>query len=103
MFGLFQQRSDFGILPGGMEEVALFEFGRERVYLKRRKGFIKYALQHGDERTRSEICQTSGVGTQVPLRLAGERAPRPTSTPHATASALHVARPHTAAPGLSGE
>ncbi|EOD36447.1 hypothetical protein EMIHUDRAFT_226507 [Emiliania huxleyi CCMP1516] len=64
MFGLFRQRSDFGILPGGMEEVALFEFGRERVYLKRRKGFIKYALQHGDERTRSEICQTSGVGTQ---------------------------------------
>lgn len=102
MFGLFRQRSDFGILPGGMEEVALFEFGRERVYLKRRKGFIKYALQHGDERTRSEICQTSGVGTQVPLRLAGERAPRPTSTPHATASALHVARPRTA-PGLSGE
>mmetsp|Transcript_32670 Transcript_32670/g.109050 ORF Transcript_32670/g.109050 Transcript_32670/m.109050 type:complete len:232 (+) Transcript_32670:551-1246(+) len=47
MFGLFRQRSDFGILPGGMEEVALFEFGRERVYLKRRKGFIKYALQHG--------------------------------------------------------
>ena len=50
MFGLFRQRSDFGILPGGMEEVALFEFGRERVYLKRRKGFIKYALQHGDDR-----------------------------------------------------
>ena len=101
MFGLFRQRSDFGILPGGMEEVALFEFGRERVYLKRRKGFIKYALQHGDERTRSEICQTSGVVHMCRFALP-VRAPRPTSTPHATASALHVARPRTA-PGLSGE
>ena len=38
---------DFGILPGGMEEVALYTKGRERVYLKKRAGFIKYALQHG--------------------------------------------------------
>ena len=30
-----------------MEEVALYTRGRERVYLRKRAGFIKYALQHG--------------------------------------------------------
>ena len=30
-----------------MEEVALYTKGRERAYLKKRAGFIKYALQHG--------------------------------------------------------
>eukprot|EP01063_Lacrimia_lanifica_P008028 TRINITY_DN1516_c0_g1_i1.p1 TRINITY_DN1516_c0_g1~~TRINITY_DN1516_c0_g1_i1.p1 ORF type:complete len:361 (+),score=120.89 TRINITY_DN1516_c0_g1_i1:46-1128(+) len=47
MFKLFSQRSDFGILPGGMEEVYLAQYGKERVYIAQRKGFIKYALQHG--------------------------------------------------------
>ena len=47
MFSLFRKRRDFGILPGGMEEVALYSRGRDRVYLRRRAGFIKYALQHG--------------------------------------------------------
>ena len=30
-----------------MEEVALYKKGRERIYLKKRAGFIKYALQYG--------------------------------------------------------
>lgn len=47
MHGLFRKKVDFGILPGGMEEVAMYTKGRERVYLKHRAGFIKYALQHG--------------------------------------------------------
>ena len=47
MTKLFKKKVDFGILPGGMEEVALYKKGRERVYLKKRAGFIKYALQHG--------------------------------------------------------
>lgn len=47
MRGLFEGGVDFGILPGGMEEVALYTKGRERVYLRRRAGFIKYGLQHG--------------------------------------------------------
>mmetsp|Transcript_16975 Transcript_16975/g.39180 ORF Transcript_16975/g.39180 Transcript_16975/m.39180 type:complete len:432 (+) Transcript_16975:54-1349(+) len=47
MATLFERRIDFGILPGGMEEVALYTKGRERVFLKKRAGFIKYALQHG--------------------------------------------------------
>ena len=47
MTRLFQRRADFGILPGGMEEVALYTHGRERIYLSKRKGFLKYALQYG--------------------------------------------------------
>lgn len=35
------------MLPGGMEEVALYTFQQEHVFLSPRKGFIKYALQHG--------------------------------------------------------
>jgi hypothetical protein len=47
MFHLFRNRADFGILPGGMEEVALYEKGVDRIFIKNRAGFIKYALQHG--------------------------------------------------------
>jgi hypothetical protein len=47
MISLFAKRSDFGMLPGGMEEVLLYEHGRDVVFLRKRKGFIKYALQHG--------------------------------------------------------
>ena len=47
MNALFRGSIDFGILPGGMEEVALYSRGRERVYLSKRAGFVKYALQQG--------------------------------------------------------
>ena len=47
MFSLFEKELDFGILPGGMEEVALYSKGEDRVYVKGRAGFIKYALVHG--------------------------------------------------------
>jgi len=47
MHDLMARGIDFGILPGGMEEVALYEKGRDRVYLAKRAGFVKYALQHG--------------------------------------------------------
>jgi hypothetical protein len=44
---LMAERRPFGILPGGMEELAYFSNGEEHVYIKRRAGFIKYALQYG--------------------------------------------------------
>ncbi|KAH8050498.1 2-acylglycerol O-acyltransferase [Aureococcus anophagefferens] len=47
MFSLFRKNLDFGILPGGMEEVALYSQNRDRVFIRKRAGFIKYALQHG--------------------------------------------------------
>ena len=34
-------------VPGGFEEATLTTYGKERVYLKERKGFIKYSLQNG--------------------------------------------------------
>ena len=45
MCDLMRRGVDFGILPGGMHEVALYTRGRDRIYS--RPGFIKYALQHG--------------------------------------------------------
>lgn len=45
MCDLMKRGIDFGILPGGMHEVALYARGRDRIYS--RPGFIKYALQHG--------------------------------------------------------
>ncbi|CAI5734741.1 unnamed protein product [Peronospora destructor] len=35
------------LLPGGIEEATLYQRGRHRVYIKKRFGFIKLALQHG--------------------------------------------------------
>jgi len=35
------------LVPGGIQEATLTKAGRERLFLKRRKGFVKYALQHG--------------------------------------------------------
>ncbi|KAL4100302.1 hypothetical protein PRIC1_008096 [Phytophthora ramorum] len=35
------------LIPGGFEEATLYERGKHRVYLKKRFGFIKIALQHG--------------------------------------------------------
>jgi 1-acyl-sn-glycerol-3-phosphate acyltransferase len=44
---LMRQRTTFGIIPGGSEEVALHASGREHLYLRHRAGFVKYALRHG--------------------------------------------------------
>ncbi|KAF1793076.1 Diacylglycerol acyltransferase [Phytophthora cactorum] len=35
------------LIPGGFEEATLYERGKHRVYIKKRFGFIKLALQHG--------------------------------------------------------
>ncbi|KAH8061841.1 2-acylglycerol O-acyltransferase [Aureococcus anophagefferens] len=44
MFSLFRKNLDFGILPGGMEEVALYSQNRDRVFIRKRAGFIKLCL-----------------------------------------------------------
>jgi len=36
-----------GLIPGGFEEATIMKRGVERVYLRRRKGFVKYALRYG--------------------------------------------------------
>lgn len=47
MYSLLAKRMTFGIAVGGSEEVALHIRGRERLFLKKRAGFLKYALQFG--------------------------------------------------------
>lgn len=42
-------RKSFGIIPGGFHESTISMQGEDRVYLKKRQGFIKYALQYGYE------------------------------------------------------
>mmetsp|Transcript_95143 Transcript_95143/g.307224 ORF Transcript_95143/g.307224 Transcript_95143/m.307224 type:complete len:339 (-) Transcript_95143:220-1236(-) len=44
---LLSRRTTFGIIPGGSEEVAIHQPGRENLFIKKRAGFLKYALQHG--------------------------------------------------------
>lgn len=42
---MFIKGKNLAIIPGGFEEATLMEYGVERVVLKARKGFIKYALR----------------------------------------------------------
>jgi len=41
------KRESFGLLPGGFEEATISARGKDRVYLKKRQGFIKYGLEFG--------------------------------------------------------
>ena len=47
MMDIFTSKVPFGILSRGSEEIIIAEAGKECIYIKNRKGFIKYALQHG--------------------------------------------------------
>ncbi|KAI9912614.1 hypothetical protein PsorP6_006390 [Peronosclerospora sorghi] len=38
---------NIGLIPGGFEEATLYRRGKHRVYIKKRYGFIKLALQYG--------------------------------------------------------
>ena len=44
---LMAAKRNLAIIPGGFEEATFHERGVERVYIMKRKGFIKYALRHG--------------------------------------------------------
>jgi len=47
MTRLMKERKDIGLIPGGFEEASLYEWGKHKLYLKNRAGFIKYCLQYG--------------------------------------------------------
>ncbi|KAG7397755.1 hypothetical protein PHYBOEH_000209 [Phytophthora boehmeriae] len=47
MLKFMRKNQNLSLLPGGFEEATLFQRGKHRVYLKKRFGFIKIALQHG--------------------------------------------------------
>ncbi|GMH57156.1 hypothetical protein TrRE_jg12313 [Triparma retinervis] len=42
-----KNKESFGLIPGGFHEATIAYPGTSRVFLKNRKGFVKYALQHG--------------------------------------------------------
>ena len=44
---MMKDGENIALIPGGFEETTLYERGKFRIYLKKRKGFIKYALQFG--------------------------------------------------------
>lgn len=44
---MMKDKENIALIPGGFEETTLYERGKFRLYLKKRKGFIKYALQFG--------------------------------------------------------
>lgn len=44
---LMKQKISFMLYPGGFEEASLTKYKEERVFIKNRKGFIKYAIQNG--------------------------------------------------------
>ena len=39
----------FGLLPGGFNEATIHRYGKNIIYIKNRKGFIKYCIQNGYE------------------------------------------------------
>ena len=44
---LMKKRRTMALIPGGFEEATITSSGADRVYIKNRRGFVKYALQHG--------------------------------------------------------
>jgi 2-acylglycerol O-acyltransferase 2 len=45
--GFMEKGKNMRFLPGGFEEATITNTEKNRVYVKRRKGFIKYALKYG--------------------------------------------------------
>ena len=46
---LMEKQISFGLLPGGIEEATLLRHGENAIFIRNRKGFIKYCLQYGYE------------------------------------------------------
>jgi 2-acylglycerol O-acyltransferase 2 len=47
MIEIMESGENIALIPGGFEEATLYKRNHFRLYLKRRKGFIKYALKYG--------------------------------------------------------
>jgi len=77
-----QTGKDFAVIPGGVEEVVLTDRRHERIFLRKRKGFVKYALEMGydllpvyhlGETQLFHICWPFSTLFMVRLRLAFAR------------------------------
>lgn len=42
-----KEGSNVAFVPGGFEDATVMAFGKDKTVMKKRQGFIKYALQHG--------------------------------------------------------
>lgn len=47
MIDIMESGANIGLIPGGFEEATLYKRGHFRLFLKKRKGFVKYALKYG--------------------------------------------------------
>ena len=47
MIEIMESGENIALIPGGFEEATLYRRNRFRLFLKKRKGFIKYALKYG--------------------------------------------------------
>lgn len=47
MLRLMRQGRKIAMIPGGYEEATIMEYGKPKLFLKKKTGWIKYALQHG--------------------------------------------------------
>eukprot|EP00927_Polykrikos_kofoidii_P059328 TRINITY_DN54508_c0_g1_i1.p1 TRINITY_DN54508_c0_g1~~TRINITY_DN54508_c0_g1_i1.p1 ORF type:complete len:497 (-),score=55.78 TRINITY_DN54508_c0_g1_i1:111-1601(-) len=73
---VFRSRASSVLLvPGGIQEATLSAPGKERLFLQRRKGFVKYALQHGYSLTpvyafgENDVYGNAQMGMSWRLRL----------------------------------
>eukprot|EP01083_Nonionella_stella_P289640 985676_1 len=46
---LMKSKTSFAFIPGGMPEATIYEKSEHKIYILKRKGFIKYCLQFGYE------------------------------------------------------
>lgn len=42
-----KKKKNLVLIPGGFEEGSITQFNKDRIYIKCRKGFIKYAIKYG--------------------------------------------------------
>ena len=47
MLKRMKSSANIGLIPGGFEEATIFAHDHHRVFIRNRRGFVKYALQHG--------------------------------------------------------
>eukprot|EP00386_Alphamonas_edax_P003312 GDKI01010160.1.p1 GENE.GDKI01010160.1~~GDKI01010160.1.p1 ORF type:complete len:340 (+),score=33.82 GDKI01010160.1:51-1070(+) len=47
MLALMRQKKNLALNVGGFEDASIHTQDKDRIFLKNRKGFVKYALQHG--------------------------------------------------------
>lgn len=44
---LMESEKNVALLPGGFEDATVMQYGKERIFLANRKGFVKFALRYG--------------------------------------------------------